>query len=782
MSKGKIMSNNNSLDCQERGLTDVVLKLEKGVEKISTILGKIAGDAAILENGACDESTAAQLNPLMAAVTDDIREIKQMSAEFDTCLSEHLALLQRLISGDLSARIQGGSELGQLKSLNKFANEMLNGVQREMAVRKRSENELRKSEIRFRTFAEKSPTGISITRPDNTFEYFNPTFTELFGYTLTDIPDVATWHKKAHPDKTYRSYIQKHWGKKLKTTGPIKELTPETLAVTCKNGEEKIITFSPVRLPDGKIFMTHVDITERARAEEAVRDSEEKYQMLVDNIQDGVFFHQDGVVNFVNGAMAEMLGYRPEEAVGMQVRDFIAPEDRSYVESQIEKGFGRREYDIQLMHKDTTTRVPARINVSVFQYQNKPTFIGTIKDITRQLQTEAEKKKLEAQLRRSRQMEAIGTLAGGVAHDLNNILSGIVSYPELLLMDIPPDNPMRKPLLTIKTSGEKASAIVQDLLTLARRAVSNMVAVNLNDVVASTLNSPEIEMLNSFHPLVRIETNLGPDLMNINGSSVHLSKTILNLITNAAEAMPDGGTIRIKTENCRIDRTIRGFDAVKTGEYARLVVEDTGIGISVKDLDRIFEPFYTKKEMGRSGTGLGMAVVWGTVKDHGGYIDLVSEEGRGTRFMLYFPVSQKKTAPREKVDITAFQGRGEAVLVVDDVAEQREIATAILTKLGYRVFEAASGEDAVKLVEHQPVDLLLLDMIMAPGIDGLETYRRILNIHPKQKAIVASGFSLSTGIKEIQRMGAGTYLKKPYSLDKIARAVRQELEKNQPEA
>ncbi|GAG13544.1 unnamed protein product, partial [marine sediment metagenome] len=260
---------------------------------------------------------------------------------------------------------------------------------------------------------------------------------------------------------------------------------------------------------------------------------------------------------------------------------------------------------------------------------------------------EEEKEKLQAQLQRAQKMEAIGLLAGGVAHDLNNILGGLVSYPDLLLMEIPKDSPLRNPILTMQKSGEKAATIVEDLLTLARRGVAVTEVVNLNDIISEYVKSPEHERLISFHAGVNVRTDLEGDLLNALGSPAHLSKTIMNLVSNAAEAMPEGGEISISTENQYIDRPITGYDHVKEGDYVILRVTDTGVGISKKDRERIFEPFYTKKVMGRSGTGLGMTVVWGTVKDHNGYIDIKSTKGKGTTFTIYFPVTRKEL-PKDK--------------------------------------------------------------------------------------------------------------------------------------
>ena len=388
-----------------------------------------------------------------------------------------------------------------------------------------------------------------------------------------------------------------------------------------------------------------------------------------------------------------------------------------------------------------------------------------------------ERNQLEDQLQRAQKMEALGTLAGGVAHDLNNTLSGLISYPEMLLLDLPESSPLRKPIRAIQSSGEKMAAIVQDLLTLARRGVPATKVLNLNNIISNYLRSPEYERLNDLYPNIELQTRLGPDLLNIIGSAVHISKTVMNLVTNAAESMPDGGLIIITTENRYLDRPIRGYDAVKEGDYVLLTVSDSGVGIPSKDFKRIFEPFYTKKIMGRSGTGLGMAVVWGTVKDHKGYIDVLSEEGLGSTFTLYFPVSRKELPQKASpMVIEDYMGEGESVLVVDDVDEQRNIAVMLLNRLGYSVTAVSSGEEAVELLTNHDADLLILDMIMEPGIDGLETYKRILKSKPNQKAIVVSGFSETKRVKEAQSLGAGAYVRKPYLMEKIGRAVRAELD------
>jgi len=288
-----------------------------------------------------------------------------------------------------------------------------------------------------------------------------------------------------------------------------------------------------------------------------------------------------------------------------------------------------------------------------------------------------------------------------------------------------------------------------------------------------------LKSIDEAHPKVEIVSLLTNDLKAVKGSALHLKKCIMNLISNAVEALPDGGRVVISTANCYVDKPVRGYSDVAEGDYVLLQVEDNGIGISADDLPHIFEPFYTKKIMGRSGTGLGMAVVWGSVQDHQGYIDVQSMQGQGTAISVYLPVSYETIdgdAP-PALHKQQYMGRGESILIVDDMPEQRIIAGQILKDLGYTVHVAASGEAAVEFVRQQTIDLLLLDMIMEPGIDGLETYRRIIHINPAQKAILVSGFSESERVKGAQLLGAGAYVKKPYVIENLGVAIRAELSK-----
>ena len=518
------------------------------------------------------------------------------------------------------------------------------------------------------------------------------------------------------------------------------------------------------------------EVSVRKHAEETIRASEAKSRALLDAMFD-VMFQLDR-----NGCFLEYHGTRQDRylsPVGIQGKNIedLLPADLARLHHQkAEQALKTRElqifeYDQPIGGQKTyfECRMVAISNESI---------LAVVRNISANKQAAADKTRLEEQLRKAQKMEAIGTLAGGVAHDLNNVLSGLINYPELILMDLPADSPLKSSVLAIQKSGEKAANIVQDMLTLARRGVAVSEVVNLNDIITDYLKSPEYEALKQTHPGLKLEVSLEPDPLGITGSPVHLSKTVMNLVSNAAEALVHGGTVSIESENRYIDKPISGYDDIEEGDYVTLTVSDTGIGIAAADIERIFEPFYTKKAMGRSGTGLGMAVVWGTVKDHKGYIDVQSTEGQGTRFYIYLPASRQpssRAAPRRSME--NYRGRGESLLIIDDVKDQRRIATGILTKLGYRVESVSSGEEGVEYLKTRKVDLLILDMIMDPGIDGLETYRQIIKVHPAQKAIIASGFSESERVKEAQKLGAGAYVKKPYLVEKMAVAVRQELDR-----
>ena len=640
---------------------------------------------------------------------------------------------------------------------------------------------LKLSEGKYRSVFESSATATAIVEEDLTISMVNSEFEKLSGHSKKELEKLKKWSDFL-PKEDFEA-LEDYCARKF--SNKVKEPVPVEVGFTHSSGNMRNVLVKIGKIPGtGSRVFSLVDITSRKRVEKALRESEERYRNILQSIEEGYFETDlEGRLVFVNDSVCKILGYSKGDILGKKYVEFVSQENASKIfntfRTVYETGKAVKLANYEFIQKDGTTIILELSASLVNDETGEPLgFRGIMRDVTERIKAEEERRKLEQRLEQAKRMEAIGTLAGGVAHDLNNILSGIVSYPELLLMQLPPDDPLRKPIQTIQNSGEKAATIVQDLLTLARRGVAVTEVLNLNKIISDYLESPECEKLKSFHPQVEIITRLDKELLNIVGSPVHVSKTLMNLVSNAAEAMPEGGQVVISTENYYLDRPFQDSD-LKEGEYVILRVADTGVGMSPEDKERIFEPFYTKKVMGRSGTGLGMAVVWGTVQDHKGYINVESKKGKGTIFTLYFPATRKKLSETqdEKLSLEQYMGKGESILVVDDVKEQREIASEILKRLNYSVVAVSSGEEAIEYIKNHPVDSLVLDMIMEPGMDGLETYKKILEIRPGQRAVIVSGFSESDRVRETQELGAGTYVKKPYSLEKIGVALRKELDR-----
>lgn len=536
-----------------------------------------------------------------------------------------------------------------------------------------------------------------------------------------------------------------------------------------------------------KVLGTFLDeITQRRKTEKALRTSESRFRLLVHDLPNIAVqgYDKDRSVVLWNKGSELLYGYSREEAMGRKIEDLIIPENMQAsvigdINSLLDLNIAIPSCELILRHKNGSP-VPVFSSHTLFYKSDGDLEIYCV-DIDLKDLKEAKKKQtvMEQQLLRAQKMEAIGLMAGGVAHDLNNILSGIVSYPELLLMQLSEESSLREPLETIKESGIRAAAVVSDLLTVARGAAKTLDVANPNNFINTYMRSAEYNELCRCHPHIDVVADLDPGLKNIRCSGVHIMKVITNLVNNSAEAIIEKGTITITSSPETVEDYFALEHDIEPGEYSLISVCDDGPGIPPDDLNRIFEPFFTKKIMGRSGTGLGLAVVWNTMKDHDGVVLAESSE-KGSCFKLYFPACDEEiTAPVQAVNPVSYQGNNETILVVDDEAHQRLIAKRILTVLGYQVHTAASGEEAVEYMTDHQADLLILDMIMDPGIDGKETYTRILKMHSNQKAIIASGFSQNEAAKGTLALGAGQYIKKPYTLNQMGEAVRRELSPDQ---
>jgi len=517
------------------------------------------------------------------------------------------------------------------------------------------------------------------------------------------------------------------------------------------------------------------------------KQTEEKYRFLAENVNDMLWILDlsDQRITYVSPAVKKIRGVSPEEAMEQSLNEILVPESyqkaMDVLAQELEKDKDRDPdryitLELEQYRKDGSTVWTELTTSFVRNSDNEPTTIlGVTRDISERKAAEKELREKEEKLVRLQKMESLGLMAGGIAHDLNNILSGVVSYPDILLFKLPKNSPLRKPIETIKESGMRAAAVVSDLLTVAKGVAAGIEVSNLNILIEQYLNSPEHKKLKKSRSAINFKTQLDPNLLNINSSPTHIKKALMNLAANAADAIENSGTVTISTTNCYLDEPLKGYEDIRFGEYTLLKISDNGIGMSPEHLQRIFEPFYTKKILGRSGTGLGLAVVWNTIKDHDGYIN-VKSSNEGTEFQIFIPATRKELDHQhQKIPFNEYLGKGERILVVDDEKSQRNIACDLLNQLGYRSNSVSSGEKAIEYLGKNTMDLVLLDMIMPGGLSGNETYQKIIEIHPQQKAIISSGYAETDDVKEAQKLGAGKYIKKPYTLEEIGLAIKKEL-------
>ncbi|MCX5845754.1 MAG: PAS domain S-box protein [Deltaproteobacteria bacterium] len=676
----------------------------------------------------------------------------------------------------------------ELLEENSFLRQRIQELEQSESERKQAEKALRESEEYFRTITENASDVLFTVDEQGIITYVSSSVERIVGFSPDELIGTSTFNLFI-PDDLPRAIDD--FSLALLTNDVA---IPNSFRIRHKDGTELIMEGVGKNLMHNSAiagFVVNVrDVTDQKKAEEKFRESQQRLSDIIEFLPDATLvIDKDGKVIAWNRAIEIMTGIKKKSMLGKGNYEYSLPfyGDRRPIlidlalhpDREMEKQYTaiQRVGDVLFGESFTPNLPPGDIHLSATASvlrNSKGEIIAAIECI----RDNSERRRLEERLNRSEKMEGLGRLAGGVAHDLNNVLGVMVGYSELLAEKLPVESPLKRYADNILQSSLRGAAIIQDLLTLARRGVTVSEVVDLNRVVFNYLRTPEFEKQKSYHPDVKIWTELADGLLNIKGSPVHLGKTIMNLISNAVEAIADQGEVTIRTENRYLDYPLRGYDDMQEGDYVVLTVSDTGSGISANDISKIFEPFYTKKVMGRSGTGLGLAVVWGTVKDHNGYIDVQSEEGKGSTFTLYFPATREDLAKvQEAISTKAYMGRGESILIVDDVEAQREVAMSMLGRLGYQVEAVSSGEKAIEYLKNGKADLVILDMIMDPGIDGMETYRRILEINPGQKAVVVSGFSESDRVRKAQEMGAGAFVRKPYILEKIGLAIRKELDR-----
>jgi len=489
------------------------------------------------------------------------------------------------------------------------------------------------------------------------------------------------------------------------------------------------------------------DITERKQSEDIVK---RLAAFAMNNPAPVLRTELDGKITHINPAVRNLLG---KEVIDQPIESVLSsfansrsnPSDIS-VPSQFEEKLGDEIYLFSIK-KDESTR-------SVYFYGSNIT----------------ETRRLEQLESRASRLETAGTIAGQVAHDFNNLLGPIVAYPEFIREKLPRNHKAIGYLDDIEKSALKIADINQQLLTLGRRGHYNQKAINLNTII-----NQAVREMAPMSDKVSLEIDLDPNIMTILGGDSQIHRVITNLLCNAFDALQGIGHISVRTENYYADDVSCTYGRVPKGEYVKLTISDTGSGISEDIVQKILDPFFTTKNSDKQrGSGLGLSVVDAVIKDHNGYLDLVTKSGKGTSFYIYFPITQR-TSDEDQFD-EASSG-SETILVVDDDEIQRDVSTQILKRLKYKVSTVESGEQAIEFLRENPIDLVILDMIMPGGIDGAETYRQILEISHNQKAIIVSGFSESERVKVAQELGAGEFVKKPLTKKAIATAVRIELDR-----
>lgn len=524
------------------------------------------------------------------------------------------------------------------------------------------------------------------------------------------------------------------------------------------------------------------EVAERKKAEQSLlkeRDNAQKYLDVAGVML--LVINADEKVQIINKKGCEILGYDEQEIIGKNWFDNFLPKE---IKNETAKVFrqiidGKSElfeyYENPVVTKSGKERIIAWHNTLLIDEQgNIEATLSSGEDITQRKRAEEEKEKIQAQLLHAQKMEAIGTLAGGISHDFNNILQTIFGYVQLLLLDKTENDPDIRYLNQINRTAHRASELIKELLIFSRKVESNLRPVNLNYEVAQVHRI----LQRTIPKMVAIELHLAEDIKILNGDPIQLEQVMMNIAVNANYAMPEGGKLVFETRNVVLDeRDGKAHPGAAPGEYVRLTISDTGCGMDKETLGHIFEPFYTTKEIGE-GTGLGLAMVYGIVKSHGGHITVSSEPGRGTAFNIYFPVLVEENIEQaEESEKEAERGGHETILLVDDEESILDIGQKMLRAYGYTTITAENGERAIEIYKREKnrIDLVILDLGM-PVMGGYKCLTELISINPEIKVIIASGYRGSDKITEALEAGAAGFIGKPYDLRDLLNKTREILD------
>ncbi|HBD09283.1 MAG TPA: hypothetical protein DCZ69_13580, partial [Syntrophobacteraceae bacterium] len=496
-----------------------------------------------------------------------------------------------------------------------------------------------------------------------------------------------------------------------------------------------------------------------------------KYRALVENANDGIAIIQDGMHLYVNPAYQRIIGYDARQLASIpfgSLVDTSNPQtDFHRIQEMLTGRSSNQQFKVRLMDS-RDKRVELEITASAITYNGKDASIISARDLTARLE-------LERQLLHAQKMEAIGTLAGGIAHDFRNILQSVISFSELLLVNKDEGHADRSKLEHILQSAERANQLTYQLLAFSRKIESELEHINLNQVVGDM-----VELLRStLVKMIEIRMDLGETPALIRADSTQVEQIIMNLCINARDAMPDGGTLELSTREVVLDESFcKQHLGTIPGRYLLLTVADSGIGMDSYTLEHIFEPFFTTKEIGK-GTGLGLAIIYGIVKNHGGYVFCRSTLMKGTSFDIYFPIPPVVSMgiPKPSPDDEHIGGGHETLLVIDDEELILEAAREVFEQAGYSVLTASRGEDAIELLKANlgRVELTILDLNM-PGMGGEKCFARVRKISPDTKVIISSGFPLKGQLRKTVEMHADGFIAKPYLTKSILKKVREVLD------
>jgi len=505
------------------------------------------------------------------------------------------------------------------------------------------------------------------------------------------------------------------------------------------------------------------DVSLRKALEESLRESKIKYRMLVESSLVGVFIIRNGIIQFVNDMFEKVTGYSKNELIEKDFFDLIVPEQRSVVrnrELRRERGESVLDhYEAQFLKKEGG-RCWCEVRLRRVILDGEAAILGNIIDIT-------QKKRLEMELLETQKMESIGTLAGGIAHDFNNLLGGILGYASLLLSDMPKDHPYYNDIRSIAETAKRAADLTNRLLGFARGGKYQVTSIYVNKVIEDIVAI----LLRMVDGLITIETSLEPNIWPLKGDFQQIYQALLNICLNGVEAMPEGGKLTITTSNVVLNASVSQTQlGVVPGDYVKITISDTGIGMDKNTKLRIFEPFFTTKQTGE-GAGLGLAMVYGVIKNHGGSISVDSELGKGTKVTVFFPRSIEGKSKETQQGASSYE-KSNRILLVDDEKVIREVARRMLEKGGFNVLTARNGREAVDIYKKnkENIGLVLLDLIMAE-MGGEETYRKLLEIDPEVKVVFTSGYGPYEMLGPVP-LGKEFFIQKPFQTEILIQKVR----------